>query len=256
MILREDTSIRARSSSVHFSVGSEAAWAPGVETRDAWQAWAKDSLSIGSGTPPALHAMPAMQRRRVGFLGRMALEVAYECLGDRSDVPTLFCSAHGEVSRSVDLLHDLALNEPLSPASFSSSVHNAAAGMFSIARGDKANNIALSARQTTIEHGVIEACGLIADGEKAVLLVVYDCPLPSVYDSFRHSDEQPFAWAWLIEPPQRDVISLAWSARTGAEPTQEDSLPGGLQILRFYLRKDGGLERMCGRQRWQWVRNA
>lgn len=255
MILPAESLTGTRSPSVRFSVTSEAAWAPGVETREAWQEWAQNSFPFTSDTEPALRAMPAMQRRRVGFLGRMALEVAYACLGDRTDVPMVFCSAHGEVSRSVDLLNDLASGEPLSPTAFSLSVHNAAAGLFSIARGDRANSIALSARNASIEHGVIEACGLLADGEQAVLLVAYDCPVPAVYADYQHDDEAPFAWAWLIGPPQQDVISLAWSAAPRDEPAAIEGLPPGLQILRFHLRKDQRMNRLCGRQKWQWTRS-
>ena len=120
-----------------------------------------------------------MLRRRAGFLGKMALEVAYQCLGQRIDVPTVFSSRHGEASRSVDLLLDLAKGVPLSPTSFGLSVHNATGGLFSIARTDHANSIALAAGQSTVEHAVIEACGLLAEGEPAVLLVAYDCPLPT-----------------------------------------------------------------------------
>jgi hypothetical protein len=80
-----------------------------------------------------------MLRRRAGFLSKMALEVAYQCLGEQIDVPTVFCSRHGEAARSVDLLLDLAKGEPLSPTSFGLSVHNATGGLFSIARRDHAN---------------------------------------------------------------------------------------------------------------------
>ncbi len=241
---------------VSFSIACDAAWAPGVDTRQAWQAWAEKRFPFAEGLEPGVRAMPAMLRRRVSFLGKMALEVAYECLGDRADIPTIFCSGHGEVARAVDLLRDLASGELLSPAAFGLSVHNAAGGMFSIARGDKANNIALSARHSTIEHAVIEACGLLADGEKAVLLVAYDCPPPAIFQDYHDSNEQPFAWAWLIEPPRQDVISLAWSTAPDTEAATAEDLPAGLQILRFHLRKDSSMERVCGRQKWHWTRNA
>ena len=243
-------------SAIRFSVIAEAAWAPGVETRQEWQAWAQSGFRISAGgAEPRLKTMPAMQRRRAGFLGKMALEVAYACLGERLDVPIVFCSRHGEVARSVAMLCDMASDEPLSPTSFGLSVHNAIGGMFSIARGDKANNMALSARDSTIEHALIEACGLLADGEKAVLLVAYEAPLPAIYANFQDEDEQPFAWAWLIEPPQKDVISLSWAMGQESD-IAEDSLPAGLQILRFYLRKERSMVRLCGKQKWQWSRHA
>ncbi len=246
------------SEAVSFSVTGSAAWAPGIESQEAWLVWAHDCFPITGDTEPALRAMPAMQRRRVGFLARMALEVAYGCLDARTDVPIVFCSRHGEVSRSVNLLRDLACGEPLSPASFGLSVHNAAAGLFSIARGEKANHIAISGGPSGVEHAVIEACGLLADGEKAVLLVVYDCPLPDIYTAYQDCNEQAFAWAWLIEPPQpqQDVISLTWSATSQVDAVADNDLPAGLQILRFHLRKDSSMERVCGKQKWQWSRNA
>jgi hypothetical protein len=197
-----------------------------------------------------------MLRRRAGFLGKMALEVAYQCLGKRVDVPTVFSSRHGEASRSVDLLLDLAKGVPLSPTSFGLSVHNATGGLFSIARGDHASNIALSAGKSSVEHAVIETCGLLADGEPAVLLVVCDCPLPTPYCVFQDCDEQPFAWAWLVRPPADEAVSLKWS--DASEPIAPSCalLPGGLEVLRFYLRKDPALERICYTRRWLWSRHV
>lgn len=242
-------------SAIEFSITSDAAWAPGIETRQAWQNWALGQPAIHADVEPAVRAMPAMQRRRLGLLGKMALEVAYACLGERQGVPMIFCSRHGEVSRSVELLRNLAQGELLSPTSFGLSVHNAIGGMFSIARGDKANHIALSGGHCSIEHALVEACGLLADGEKAVLLVAYDCPLPDVYAEFQDDDALPHAWAWLIEPPQQDAISLSWRSMPGNQPEHAPSM-SSLDVLRFYLRGDRRLERVSGRQSWHWTRHG
>src|SRR4030095_12515293 len=172
-------------SEVSFSIASCAAWAPGMETKEAWIAWAKANHVIAGDIAAPVQAMPPMLRRRAGFLGKMALEVAYQCLGQRIDVPTVFCSRHGEASRSVDLLLDLAKGVPLSPTSFGLSVHNAAAGLFSIARLDHASSTALAAGKSSVEHAVIEACGLLAEAESEVLLVVYDLPLPQIVAAFQ-----------------------------------------------------------------------
>jgi beta-ketoacyl synthase-like protein len=243
-------------SGVSFSIASYAAWAPGMETKEAWIAWAKANHVIAGDIAAPVHAMPPMLRRRAGFLGKMALEVAYQCLGQRIDVPTVFSSRHGEASRSVDLLLDLAKGVPLSPTSFGLSVHNATGGLFSIARGDHASNTALSAGRSSVEHAVIEACGMLAEGEPAVLLVVYDCPLPTPYCVFQDCDEQPFAWAWLMRSPADEVVSLAWSDALQHSPPSFEGLPAGLEVLRFYLRKDPALERICDTRRWLWSRHV
>ena len=239
-------------SEVSFSIVSHAAWAPGVETEEAWRAWANANAAIRGVDGAPVNAMPPMLRRRAGFLGKMALEVAYQCLGRRIDLPTVFSSRHGDAARSVALLLDLAKDVPLSPTSFGMSVHNATGGLFSIARGDHASHVALAAGQSSVEHAVIEACGMLAEGEPEVLLVVYDCPLPTPYRAFHDCDEQPYAWAWLMQPPVDEVVSLTWSDALEHRPPSLEGLPAGLEVLRFYLRKDPTLERICDTRRWLW----
>lgn len=240
----------------YFSIGSSAAWAPQVETRDAWLAWAAGDRLIAGRTTPSVQALPPILRRRAGFLEKMALEVSYQCLGTRTDIPTVFSSRHGEAARSADLLLDLAKGVPLSPTSFSLSVHNAAGGLFSIGRGEQAANIALAAGTSTVEHAVIEACGLISEGAPAVLLVVYDCPPPALYADFEDCDEQPYAWAWLMEPAAGEVFSLRWEAGSEVHPLPAQRTPAGLEVLRFFLRKDSSLERVCNKRRWLWSRHV
>jgi hypothetical protein len=241
---------------VSFSIISQAAWAPGVETNDSWLAWARDEYAIRGVVEPPVKAMTPMLRRRAGFLGKMALEVAYRCLGAAPDVPTVFSSRHGEAARSVDLISDLVKDGPISPTSFGLSVHNATGGLFSIARGDHASASALAAGKSSVEHAVIEACGLLAEGEPKVLLVVYDCPLPSVYSAFQDCDEQPFAWAWLMQRPCREFVSLSWSTASGDTLRTVEHLPAGLAVLRFFLRKEVVLERICDGRRWLWARHG
>jgi hypothetical protein len=196
-------------------------------------------------------AMPPMLRRRAGLFGKMALEVAYECLDGRTDIPTVFCSRHGEVARALELLTDLARGEPLSPTAFSMSVHNANVGLLTIARKDRANHIALAAGGATIEHAVIEACGLLADGAPMVLLVACEAPLPELFTRFHEVGEQAHAWAWLMVPAADDALSLDWRASTAAPAS---GLPAGLAVARFYLGGAAAMDRCDGRLRWQWRR--
>ena len=76
-----------RTNEVSFSIAGHAAWAPGLDTPEAWAAWAETPFAIVGDAEPGLRQMPAMLRRRAGFLGKMALEVAYRCLAERTDVP-------------------------------------------------------------------------------------------------------------------------------------------------------------------------
>ena len=206
-----------------------------------------------------------MLRRRASPTGKMALEAAYQCLPAQSDIPVIFASRHGECARSVDLLTELAGNAPLSPTAFSLSVHNANAGLFSIARGDRGNSIAIAAGPGTVEHALIEACGLLADGAPQVLLVMSDSPPPAALSNYNDCAEQGYAWAWLLQPAATEhageCFSLSWSA---ADETVDPAVnlvnlttaPAGLDILRFFLRRDTELARVANGRRWCWSRHA
>jgi hypothetical protein len=242
---------------VVFSIARHAAWAPGVTSPEQWEAWAREPWLLTPGEEPKVAAMPALLRRRAGLLGRMALEVAYGCLGQEADVPTVFCSRHGEVARAIDLLGDLARGEPLSPTAFGLAVHNASAGLFSIARADRANHVALAAGPATLEHAVIEACGLLADGATMVLLVACDAPLPDVLSGFEDCDEQPFAFAWAMVPAGEQPVRLGWRGQAPSIGTPSGTrTPGALDVLRFQLGSEASLVRQAAGRSWTWSRRA
>jgi hypothetical protein len=204
---------------------------------------------------PRLDQMAPMLRRHAGRLGRMACDVAYRVLDGARDVPMVFCSRYGEVGRSVDLLSALAEGTPLSPTSFGLSVHNAVGGLFSIARHDTANCIALAGGDESAEYGIVESCGLLAEGATNVLLVVADCPLPAVYDRYADVMRATYAWGCLIQPARGDAYSLRWTAARASED-RGLRMPAALSTLRFML---GGLREYRNDARdlqWDWSRNA
>jgi hypothetical protein len=239
-----------------FSIASHAAWAPGVESAAAWQTWAQAPHPFAAQGEPKLAEMPPMLRRRAGFLGKMALQVAYQCSDGRRDLPTVFCSRHGEVARAVELIGALVRAEPLSPTGFGLAVHNASAGLFSIARADQANTLALAAGASSVEHAVIEACSLLADGNQEVLLVVYDDSLPAIFSQFQDCQEQPHAWAWLMVAAAEQPVHLEWSACSSAPVAVTQGLPASLAILQFQLSGAASLERQLDGRCWRWSRDA
>jgi hypothetical protein len=88
------------------------------------------------------------------------------------------------------------------------------------------------------------------------LLVVYDRPLPELYAAYQDCHEQPFAWAWLMQPPAGNVVSLSWSKAEGRPAMSNEGYSPGLEILRFYLRRDRSLDRISQRRRWRWSWDA
>ncbi|MCP3102391.1 beta-ketoacyl synthase chain length factor [Myxococcus sp. K15C18031901] len=241
-----------------FSVHHWAAWAPGLVGHDAWTSWlARPHPLPSEGTPP-LTEMPAMMRRRVDRLGRIALQAAYTCQRDAPPCPGVFASRYGEMGRSVELLETLARAEPLSPTSFSLSVHNAMGALFSIARGDTTAYSAVAAGAETVEAAFVEACGLLADGAPEVQLVVYDEPLPRPFDSFTERRMVPHAWACRVRAAQAGSgVTLTCHGVDGDAPRAEPGdLEDDLAVLRFLVGGAAAYDHAVGSRLWRWRRDV
>jgi hypothetical protein len=235
----------------HFRVCRWAAWAPGLETQEAWKAWLGAPtwpLPAAEGVAP-LAEVPAMTRRRIDPLGRAALQVAWWVQGAEPTGPVVFTSRWGEIARSVGLLRQLSQDEALSPTAFSLSVHNASSAVYSIARGDTANYAAISAGPASAAAGVCEALGLLAQGEPQVLVVSVEAPLPEPYQGFESHPGPLRAWAVLLESAER---GLSLRARAPSAEADEAGLPSDLATLHF-LAGDAPQLRQSG---WLWIRHA
>jgi len=240
-----------------FSVKNWGAWAPGLEQPENWLRWAAGVASIAAEGEPKALAMPPMLRRRAGRQVRMAFEAAHACVQGRKNIPVVFCSRHGEVRRSIEILEPLARDEAISPAAFSLSVHNAISGLYSIAAADTAPMTALAGGADGAAQGLIEACAQVAAGAAEVLLVVYDEPLPAVYQAYRDTPETAFAWAWLITAPQDKAYAWSWSRQAPSEAANEEQTEVfGLRMLRCLL-SETEQQTLAGQgKQWHWRRHA
>lgn len=239
----------------NFLVRRWAAWAPGLQTQEAWQAWLAEPtwpLSTADALAP-LAEVPAMTRRRIDPLGRAALQAAWWAQGAAPTGPVVFASRWGEIARSVALLRQLSLGEPLSPTAFSLSVHNASSAVYSIARGDTANYAAVSAGPASAAAGVCEALGLLSDGAPQVLVVSVEAELPEPYQAFEQHPAPLRAWAALLEPAERG-LSLEAVAPGEANPSEE--LPPDLAALRFIVGDEPHWQQCSPQGGWLWSRHG
>lgn len=214
-----------------ISIAARAMWAPDLADTASWQSWSGNALPADTGLEPDVRFIEPLLRRRLGRLSRMALHVAHQAAAELESVPTIFASRHGELSRTVDMLHALAAHEAPSPAAFSLSVHNSAAGIFSISRGDPSPSTALAAGEETLLWALLDATTrLTADPDSPILLVYADEPLPSEYQAFTTASESAHAIALLLQPG--DDIHLAWSENLDHPPSPE---PLSLAVLAHLL---------------------
>jgi hypothetical protein len=242
---------------ISVTVSDWAAWAPGLEDRAAWLDWAKAPWSPYGDARPALTEVPAMQRRRIDRVGRMAVQAAWWCSqAEAQGVPLVFASRHGDVQRSCELLGQLSHGEAMSPTQFGLSVHNAVAALYSIVRGERGNYLALAAGGATAEAALVEVAGLLDDGAREVLLVVYEAAMPAMHQEFMDEPDATYAWSWRLgRHGVGTALTLDWAADDGAAACVPASgVPAGLASLQFFLSGTAERQHRADGLCWTWRR--
>ena len=139
-------------------------------------------------TVPALEQIPAMQRRRLSGIAKLALNSAIHSLKSESVDYIVWASQYGDEHKTLKILADVLQDQTPSPTQFSTSVHNAIAGLYSILCQDATPSTSLAASWS---EALIEAYAWLKTTAKPnarVLVVYYDEALPEIYQEF-----QPFS---------------------------------------------------------------
>jgi len=168
-------------------------WTDGLPS---WQA-ARDFIAGGAPVAdaprrPSPRLLAANERRRAPETVAVALEVALAaCTAagrDPASLPSIFASTHGDLAITDYMCATLA-DDPraISPTKFHNSVHNAAAGYWTIGGGCMHASTALSAYDATFAQGLVEALAQLADGAEAVLLAAYDGAAVGPLETMSHS---------------------------------------------------------------------
>ncbi|CAM3757847.1 hypothetical protein BOFL111202_21820 [Bordetella flabilis] len=208
----------------------------------------------------------------------MAVACAWPLADAPGPMPVVYASHHGETTRGYDLLHCLARDEALSPTSFSLSVHNATAGMWSILRKETVESVALSVAGDGLESAIAEACLLLAAGHPRALVVLAEEAPPAAYRPW--IDDIPFPYALALrvdagepgaapdhvdgEAPPRGTFQLqarapagvdAPAAKAAAAPASADpAWPHPLSLLRHLLLGTAAWQHPGRNRDWQWQR--
>jgi hypothetical protein len=132
---------------------------------------------------PTPGMLPPAERRRTGRVVKLALGIALEAAsnaeGDATQIPSVFSSSGSDGHICHEICQALALSSrEVSPTRFSNSVHNVAAGYWSIATGSMAEANVLCAFDASFVAGLLDALAQTAVDQQAVLLVAYDTEYP------------------------------------------------------------------------------
>ena len=199
-----------------------------------------------------LSSIPKMLKRRLSPLARIVFSAVEQCLENNHQMPIVFSSTHGELARSFKMMEMIEAGDEISPTSFSLSVHNAIAGLFSMAYKNKLQSTVIAPGEEGIAAAFIEAIGLLQEGEPEVLIVLYDEPLVDFYPSepFRLSVDDSFAVALCISRTGAGV-SLRFSNLqiTGDDGEQPLQVP---LLIDFLAGSEKNLVVHTPRHSWCW----
>ena len=148
---------------------------------------------------PAL--LPPNERRRAPDTVAVALEVAQAACAnagrDPAQLPMVFASTYGDLAITDYMCSTLAkAPTTLSPTRFHNSVHNAAAGYWSIATGCHQPYCALGAGRYTFANGLFVAALQVCADQTDVLYVAYD--IDTHGPQARIADSQGFLGVALV----------------------------------------------------------
>lgn len=207
---------------------------------------------------PVPEGLPPAERRRIGATVKLAVSVAQQAVCaagvDPRGLPAVFSSSGADGLICHEICETLASSDrQVSPTRFHNSVHNAAAGYWSLATGATAASTSLCAYDASFGAGLLEALALATVDRTPVLLSAYETPYPEPLLSKRPQPDS-FAVAFVLTPAAppnahaRLTASLCSSA-AGADRLSEPQLETlrravpaarSLPLLRLLARRESG----------------
>jgi Beta-ketoacyl synthase, N-terminal domain len=184
---------------------------------------------------PLPAVLPPAERRRAGRVIKLALAVGAaattQAAADARTLPQVFTSSGGDGDNCHEICAALAGSErAISPTRFHNSVHNAAAGYWSIAYGCTEGSSSLCAGDASFAAGLLEALAQLACGARAVLLLAYDADYPQPLYAKRPIPDA-FGVALLLSEPDAPA-ALARIALTLNDSPAAHMDHGELESLR------------------------
>ena len=183
-------------------------------------------------------------------LSRLAVQIGFEATGDAAPDHLVFCSQHGDMTRLREMLGNIAAGTELSPTSFSQSVHNASAGLYTIIAKSQAPVSSLASGPSTFASGWIEAEGLLLrNPQSLVLLVCYDEPLPTEYVPYTAQRQCLYALGLLLRSSAEGGFTL-----DDAPAGDDEPLPMAPLFIAWALSTEPTLRLTAEGRGWTWRR--
>lgn len=188
---------------------------PGMNPLSILSSAKPDSIEV-----PKLAFLPLMQRRRLSSLGRVVLSTLYPLFdkygrGNNSPSSVILASRWGDIQLTVKALEELSSEKTLSPTGFSTSVHNAIGGLFSMFAHFTGNITSMAAGENTIGSALTEAKSQLVE-YPLVFVSIYEDKTPEVFDKYGKIPF-PFAVTLVLSNETDRDCALAWKEHLAAK---------------------------------------
>lgn len=114
-------------------------------------------FSYAQGDEIDVSFIPMLLRRKLNKFGRAGLYTLYKAYENSTNPNLVFASCYGDIERVEKLIAQREEDGEVSPAGFSSSVHNATVGLFSLLEKIKTAYNSISAGDKTLSAGFLES---------------------------------------------------------------------------------------------------
>ena len=114
-------------------------------------------FSYAEGDEIDVSFIPMLLRRKLNKFGRAGLYTLYNAYENSTNPNLVFASCYGDIERVEKLIAQREEDGEVSPAGFSSSVHNATVGLFSLLEKIKTAYNSISAGDKTLSAGFLES---------------------------------------------------------------------------------------------------
>lgn len=240
---------------IHFNIDTWLALSPSLVSKELWRSWSLANQEWPETTTPLpVDEIPTIFRRRMSVLCKLAIQTALS-LSKNNDIDFIvFSSRHGELHRTVNILADILQGNDASPMAFSQSVHNTAAGLYTIVKKQAIPATSLAAGEHSLHSALIEAAAYLSEfPEHRVLVVDFDEPLPSPYGEFDVVDHQAFALGMVVTSGQQ--CQLSWqSVNTIQTENTVPKLPQTLDVIANLACEETSWQVLGRRKSWFWTR--
>jgi len=193
---------------------------------------------------PSPLLLPAAERRRSGAIVKLTLATGLEAATaaglDAASLPMVFSASGSDGENCHAICAMLASDDrQISPTRFHNSVHNAAAGYWSIATGAMTTSSVLCAFDACFGAGLLESLTQVLVDRTPCLLLACDTPYPEPLHSARPIlDALGIA---LVLAPQRSARTLAQITLNLTDAPAERLEVAGLEQLRTGIPAARGL---------------